>query len=262
MRAQVTAIGAGLALGASLGLIIPEGFELMLEGTHAEGQTLGHGMGGLALTLGLLMFLVLENALATDGVASNAAIPTAVAERDEEGANSMLFSDDARRRRASTTARARRGESAATMMIIHAVADGLVVGTSAMSGRQEVTAVVGVAMIAHKIPASFSLGSYLIALNLPKSRVIRLIVAFASSSPIAALAAFCAIGFLPASFSGAAISFLMLFSGGSVLYTACFHSESPPPPPPPPTPSARRPTPRQLCAAMRLASTRASRVPF
>ena len=67
MRAQVTAIGAGLALGASLGLIIPEGFELMLEGTHDEGQTLGHGMGGLALTLGLLMFLVLENAELPDG---------------------------------------------------------------------------------------------------------------------------------------------------------------------------------------------------
>lgn len=109
------------------------------------------------------------------------------------------------------------------MMVLHAFSDGLVIGTSAASGRHEISAIVAMAMIAHKIPASFGLGSYLLALGWNARMVAKAIALFAAASPFAAFVCYGLQYLVPNSSSSVFISVLMLFSGGSVLYTACFH---------------------------------------
>ncbi len=55
---KVTAVGAGLCIGASLALMLPESFHLLFEAHEKYG--FNPGVGGLFLTLGVISFLLLE----------------------------------------------------------------------------------------------------------------------------------------------------------------------------------------------------------
>jgi zinc transporter ZupT len=64
------------------------------------------------------------------------------------------------------------------------------VGTTGMSGKEELKLVVAIAMMLHKLPATFGLVSFLIACRWPLPRVRRALLVFAASAPLMALATY------------------------------------------------------------------------
>ena len=100
--------------------------------------------------------------------------------------------DKKRHRRSSPQAR---GLLTLAMMVGHAVTDGLVIGSAAATGQQELSLVVAFAMIAHKVPASFSLSMFLFSIKWPTASVLKSMLVFSLSSPLAAVG-FYAIKFL------------------------------------------------------------------
>mmetsp|Transcript_14994 Transcript_14994/g.29010 ORF Transcript_14994/g.29010 Transcript_14994/m.29010 type:complete len:351 (+) Transcript_14994:98-1150(+) len=274
---KVTAVGAGLCIGAALGLMTPESFSLVFE-AH-EKYDMNPGTGGFFLTFGVLLFMVLEGSLSPDTShhicamqhdhnsppTSESGINGVVVERDRDRKNSRDGGTDvtvASAYRSSVSARmdtsllptsalARENESNRLLgskgqmscpnsklsnlsrewkgwstllfMVIHAISDGLVVGSVAATGQQKISIVVAAAMIAHKIPASFALSSYFVSLNWPLGKIVRSVGIFSASSPLAAIVFFSMKYLISETTFEKGISLVMIFSAGSVLYVGFFH---------------------------------------
>ena len=112
--------------------------------------------------------------------------------------------------------------SATFMMVCHAIADGLVLGAAATSDRPTISAVVALAMIAHKIPASFALGSYLVSMRISLYKVGVYMTTFAAASPLGAIFCYIIQFIVPKGSAEVGLCVVMLLSGGSVLYVG-FH---------------------------------------
>eukprot|EP00887_Chlorella_sp_A99_P005296 scaffold1.g5296.t1 len=114
-------------------------------------------------------------------------------------------------------------ESAVLGLIIHCVADGLAMGVAALSGNARLSALIGVAMVLHKVPMGFGLGTYLLSCKWAWRRAQRVLVAFAATAPAATLVTYLLLGALPFFASPLAVSLALLFSGGTFLYAATMH---------------------------------------
>mmetsp|Transcript_9443 Transcript_9443/g.28714 ORF Transcript_9443/g.28714 Transcript_9443/m.28714 type:complete len:331 (-) Transcript_9443:146-1138(-) len=236
---HVTAFGAGLCIGASLSLMIPEGFHLLIEAHEKYGMN--PGLGGFFLTLGTILFFVVEalqentNACNAHGSHDFVGVEEGIPSSDEPlvgrgrsissgggtHASAVDGGDDKKRHRRSSPQA--RGLLTLAMMVGHAVTDGLVIGSAAATGQQELSLVVAFAMIAHKVPASFSLSTFLFSIKWPTAAVLKSMLVFSLSSPLAAVG-FYAIKFLVSeSDFEKMISWVMLFSAGSILYVGFFH---------------------------------------
>lgn len=215
---KVTAVGAGLCIGASLGLMIPEGFSLLQE-AHEKDPSMNEGVGGFFLTLGMVFFVVLETVQETymNPAASVRNVEATYAEIAD------LRSDDEDAEAKRKFKRSYRGWSTLLMMILHAASDGMVIGSVASTGEQDINAVVAFAMIAHKIPASFSLSSFLVALKWPAGAIFRGVLLFSLSSPLAAIVFFSLQYAVSATNFERMMSWIMLFSAGSILYVGFYH---------------------------------------
>eukprot|EP01026_Neomeris_dumetosa_P001562 TRINITY_DN10385_c0_g2_i2.p1 TRINITY_DN10385_c0_g2~~TRINITY_DN10385_c0_g2_i2.p1 ORF type:complete len:230 (-),score=21.67 TRINITY_DN10385_c0_g2_i2:101-727(-) len=108
-------------------------------------------------------------------------------------------------------------------LVVHSVADGLAVGVASLSGNQDLNFAVGVAMVLHRGPVAFGLGSYLCKVNYPYEESQRGLLAFAAASPITAVVTHFGLGYLPFFHSGGGVALCILFSGGSFLFAACMH---------------------------------------
>ena len=58
-------------------------------------------------------------------------------------------------------------------LCVHAAADGLAVGVASVSPSIKLAVAVGMAMVLHKGPVAFGLGSFLVSRKLPTATVIK-----------------------------------------------------------------------------------------
>lgn len=123
-----------------------------------------------------------------------------------------------------------RGGAVLLGLLVHAAADGLAVGSAALSrARPEASLAVAAAMVLHKLPVAAGLSAFLSALGWPHARVKRAALAFAAASPAAAIASFAALSALAPGGGdgdggdGAAVALALLVSGGTVLFAATAH---------------------------------------
>eukprot|EP01024_Parvocaulis_polyphysoides_P007179 TRINITY_DN12154_c1_g4_i1.p2 TRINITY_DN12154_c1_g4~~TRINITY_DN12154_c1_g4_i1.p2 ORF type:complete len:278 (+),score=39.37 TRINITY_DN12154_c1_g4_i1:239-1072(+) len=118
-------------------------------------------------------------------------------------------------------------QQAITGLVIHSMADGLAMGTSALSGNLQLGFMVGLAMILHRGPMAFSLAAYLRQVDYPQSEGLKGIWAFSLACPLTALFIYYILGGLMDNGTDLMgpknIALAMLFSGGSFLYPAFVH---------------------------------------
>jgi len=267
---KITALGAGLCIGASLALMLPESFHLLFEAHEKYG--FNPGVGGLFLTLGVISFLLLEALLYPEGhhhhhdsaglrehggpccYGSNKDERVALSDSQNGGGHllaSHLHLSSTEKDKLSDCCssdnrckdgvlpehalsvqgsgprhqqrRGFKGWSTVAFMVLHACTDGLVLGSVAATGHQEMSLVVSMAMVAHKVPAAFSLCAYLMALRWRPGRALKSMLAFAVATPLAAILFYSIKYAISAAAFEKSISLAMLFSSGSIMYVGFFH---------------------------------------
>ncbi|XP_045558257.1 zinc transporter ZIP9 isoform X1 [Salmo salar] len=221
----VSIFGAGLLCGTALAIILPEGVELLEEswrvsscsvapvaanknasdgGVGGQFQEMGPSSKGLparffigvSLVLGfILMFLV-------DQISSYCSI------------------HDPR------TGTSNRNSITATLgLVIHAAADGVVLGVAVVSSKVTVQLVVFLAVILHKAPAAFGLVTFLLHAGLEKRQIQKHLLVFSAAAPVLSIITY----FILNASGGSAQHRLsatgvgMLFSAGTFLYVATVH---------------------------------------
>ncbi|KAK9838586.1 hypothetical protein WJX84_003387 [Apatococcus fuscideae] len=232
----LSAIGAGLLVGTGLGVILPEGFEAFHSAQEAAGSSaLPEGLLGTTLLAGFLAMLVLDvlhQSVSGDAAHSHdRASPTAhSASNGDLEHERHAFGDPSTSAVASSnpiTALIGRSDEATRALIgliIHSAADGLAVGASSLSTDTQLTSLIALAMVLHKVPAAIGLTSYLRGKAWPLKDALQALLVFSSASPLVALACAAFLTAVPSlSSSPAAIALCLIFSGGTFLYAACLH---------------------------------------
>ena len=233
---RVTAVGAGLLIGAGLGMVVPNGFKLF-QAAQLD-HNLPKGLGGFVLTLGLVTFLGLEHSLPANrhhcAMSAEAEHASESEGRQGDGPISPAVSKDVEiemeqseglrgeqeeysspiAKREGEIFRRTKSQLTLWMMVLHSCADGLVIGSVAATGLEDVTAVVAVAEIAHKIPASFSLGSYLMSMGWSNVGVCLGLLVFSATAPLVALLFFSLKYVISQASFQVAVAIILLFSAG------------------------------------------------
>ncbi len=177
-------IAAGLLLASALGLVLPEGFELVFH-TLENRASLAFSpelLGGLAVLLGFLFMLGLESG----GM-----------EHELPNAQRSLH-------------------PLALGLGIHELTDGLALGASLATGSLTLTLPILAAVLAHRIPVAFGLGTFLWQSQGEIPHPLRTLVWFSLATPLGLLFTFLLLKHL----SHAWIGLWLLFSGGTFLYVA------------------------------------------
>ncbi|CEP00788.1 Zinc/iron permease [Plasmodiophora brassicae] len=206
----VNAAGAGLFMGTAVTIIIPEGARFLLQDGCDDGLPSSFGV---AIALGLVLMLVVDHipfgAASSERPKSDDAEQVAL--RDPATASSHGHSH------APSTSTAFVG------LLVHSAADGIALGAISLSNQSSVEAVVFIALLVHKAPASFTLMAHFAQHNRPRSEMMRCLLLFAASAPLAAIATFILFAGNEHELNHARLGNLMLFSGGTFLYVAAMH---------------------------------------
>ncbi|KAH9841946.1 Zinc/iron permease [Rhodofomes roseus] len=271
--AKLSALGTGLLLGAALGVIIPEGVETLAESSSSSSS--GHAeLPTTAIALSLLggfTFMLLVEQFLSPHSHTSPALPTSpphtrkpsladgpsTVEFDAElelsqleRAEGIAFGSGdggaaARRvhRRSDSVSGDGEGKARAVPLtlglVMHALADGLALGSSALSGTAEggvgageagsvvpsgLSLVVFFALVIHKAPTALALTTSLLSTSLSRTDCKRHIAAFSLSTPLGALASYALLSWFgvgdTAVGAGRVPGVAMLVSGGTFLYVA------------------------------------------
>ncbi|EMD40037.1 hypothetical protein CERSUDRAFT_112260 [Gelatoporia subvermispora B] len=254
--AKLSALGTGLLLGAALGVIIPEGIETLVESNVST--EFPASIVAFSLLMGFTFMLLLEqlhsphshshpspSPIFPNGHESGATRST-VAFTDTEVEFDVELGDLERSEgippatdhvaaKAPTTSDSgskKRAYPLTLGLVIHALADGLALGSSALSRPStepgatesllpsELSIVVFLALLIHKAPTTLALSTSLLSTSLTKVECRRHIAIFAASTPAGALISYLLLSFLGASSEGRWPGIALLISGGTFLYVA------------------------------------------
>lgn len=253
------ALGAGLLIGTSLMVVIPEGVETIYNSRstsiattsqsknwssidsqdekevfhrlskrspndHDHETTLGgeHTAIGLALIIGFaLMFII-------DQVSSlHFETPSSSSEYTELGTvgGGNLDREEDHIEEGQHIHRVGKQPSMTPTvgLIVHAAADGIALGASAT--HPQLSMVVFLAIMLHKAPSSFALTSVLLATGLSRTTIRKHLLLFSLAAPVGALLTFFALYFFSSGTTSTAsleywTGVLLVFSGGTFLYVA------------------------------------------
>ena len=116
-----------------------------------------------------------------------------------------------------------RNGAAVLGLVVHSLADGVVVGAATFAGRSALQAVVLAATVLHKAPAAVGLGAFLLQSGEPFEAVLRRLILFAAASPAAALATCALLSLHAIALHDDALAMCLLVSAGSFLYASMVH---------------------------------------
>eukprot|EP01025_Chloroclados_australasicus_P014727 TRINITY_DN16955_c0_g1_i1.p1 TRINITY_DN16955_c0_g1~~TRINITY_DN16955_c0_g1_i1.p1 ORF type:complete len:378 (-),score=29.72 TRINITY_DN16955_c0_g1_i1:193-1326(-) len=238
-------IGAGFMIGSAISVVLPEGYEALLDNCpklqHGASDDVEsatpllsaelhrsrhlassehehdheHGSGaplrapGLAVLLGVLMMMVFEWSHHRFNKLHHGKEKV-----DEECGH----------RCSSVAEHAHSAPSVLTALLIHAAADGLAVGIANVSPSVRLAVSVGAAMVLHKGPVAFGLVSYLMSQGHSTASIFRDLTVFAMSSPIVAVATYALLWrFTQDAGAHNTVAHCVLFSAGTFIYAACVH---------------------------------------
>ncbi|CAD5232465.1 UNVERIFIED_CONTAM: Zinc transporter ZIP9, partial [Eudyptes robustus] len=229
---MVSVFGAGLLIGTAFVVVIPEGIDVMHKNIEASPESLAQ----------VLAKETNANSAGLDKPTLDKEKPPppdslkATKEEHHEHAESgktigvlillgflfMLVVDQVSK---TSCGGGRKKLSTTIGLCVHALADGVLMGSASSTSNNEVQMVVFIALIIHKGPAAFALTSLLLLEKLERFRIKRHLMIFSLSAPFGA---FLTYFFLAAVKEGAAYSnnlsgMFMLFSAGTFLYVAAAH---------------------------------------
>ncbi|XP_071962312.1 zinc transporter ZIP9-like [Antedon mediterranea] len=217
----ITIVGAGLLVGTSLAVIIPEGIHTMYadlekdtekhhveeaenakeheaaipDHTHSRHEHL-HSTVGISLVLGFVFMLIIDQCAGGHGASP--------------GDGDKI----------------RRDNMTATLgLVVHAAADGIAMGAAASTSRVDVETIVFIAIMLHKAPAAFGLVSFLMHEKVDRSRIRKHLFVFAIAAPFTTIVTYFGLSQTSkeALSSINATGIAMLFSAGTFLYVATVH---------------------------------------
>jgi zinc transporter ZupT len=189
----MTGVAAGVLLGSALLVALPEGFALTLS---ANPNIDSLWMGG-AIIAGFILMLILE----AYGFGHDIHEEHHDHEHDH-GHGHVHHPTNAR--------------SVVLGLSIHALTDGLAIGAAVASGEVSIALAVAVGVVAHKIPAAFSIGIFSMHERNDTKAAWKDLILFSIAAPITIVLAFILLGDVSEQWIGLAI----LFSGGTFLYVA------------------------------------------
>lgn len=211
------ALGAGLLIGTSLIVVIPEGIETIYHSTNdrttvkrSQQGNEHHTVIGLALIIGFALMFLIDQVSSLHMTSPNSdynELNTVGGHHDEE--------------EGTTTSIAVLSMTPTVGLVVHAAADGVALGTSVT--HPQLSMVVFMAIMLHKAPASFASTSVLLASGFSHTSIRKHLFIFASAAPLSALLTYVVLLFSTAA-SSAALEYwtgaLLVFSGGTFLYVA------------------------------------------
>ncbi|KAK7690245.1 hypothetical protein QCA50_006900 [Cerrena zonata] len=255
--AKLATFGTGLLLGTALGIIIPEGIEAVVDATD---KTLGFPKRAIAspLLFGFKFMLIFERILhartsRTQSHETHSPLPTddpsaeppRSARRLSAGGNGHVEFDvelgeleaaegmgaqEERERRhtpyepQSDSDGKKKAYPVTLGLIVHALADGLALGSSAFSTTSASTSglsfLIFAALVVHKAPVALALSTSLLSTSLSRSDCRKHLAAFSLSTPLGALVSFAILKFLDFGLHDTWPGIALLFSGGTFLYVA------------------------------------------
>lgn len=195
---DVTAVASGLLLASALLVVVPEGFHLAGEtATPGESFAFDPIILGATILAGFAAMMLLE------GLGVGHAV------HEEHHDHVKGHGHGHVHHPTSVTV-------LAVGLSVHAMADGLAIGSAAAAGEAAFSALVALAVILHRVPAAFSLG--LFALHEARSDLgaILAVVAFSLATPIMVVVAFLLLDEADESITALAL----LFSAGTFVYVA------------------------------------------
>ncbi|QNP98317.1 YALIA101S06e08504g1_1 [Yarrowia lipolytica] len=233
----ISALGMGILLGTSLIVIIPEGVETLYNETGEDNGS-GAPAVGISLLLGFLIMYLIDNipliSQIWKGKGNFQRVDVELGEVDTGDAETIV--DDSRASTANSTSQSTAnsaGQASArattTGLVIHALADGVAVGSSVSAGNSKLELIIFVAIMIHKAPAAFGLSAVLLRCGLTNGQVKLHLGAFAASTPVGSILTWALIKVIAGDSSGGSTgsgsihwwtAVLLLFSGGTFLYVA------------------------------------------
>ena len=188
----MTGLAAGILLASALLIAIPEGFELS-SGSSYSGESL---FLGAAILCGFLFMLILEGFGFGHDV------------HEEHHDHSHDHDHDHIHHVA--------GSSLVFGLSVHALTDGLAIGAGISSQSTILTLTLTMAVIAHKIPAAFSLGVFSLHERGDRKAALKDLVLFSLATPLTIMLSVLFMGELESHLLALAV----LFAAGTFLYVA------------------------------------------
>ncbi len=190
---MMTGLAAGVLLASALLVAIPEGFATT---TSTDADIGALSMGG-AILAGFILMLMLE------------ALGFGHDIHEEHHGHEGEHGHDHVHHPSNPT-------SVVFGLSVHALTDGLAMGAALATGELSIAIAVTMGVIAHKIPAAFSLGVFSMHERGDTNKSWKDLILFSLATPVMIILAFYAFGGVSASSIGLA----MLFAGGTFLYVA------------------------------------------
>ncbi|XP_006462517.1 hypothetical protein AGABI2DRAFT_193646 [Agaricus bisporus var. bisporus H97] len=229
------ALATGLLLGTALGVIIPEGIEVLVE-SFEDSEALTFHIA-IDLILGFLLMMIVEHIVSGgDHQHSHHGAGTQLEFEAELGEleNSLNGHHDRGRResdisKGSTTliSAKQRAIPFTFGLILHGIADGCALGVSAIettSSESEsissLSVIVFLALLFHKAPTSVAFSIALLNTSLPRHECRKYLAIFAASTPLGAIATYFLLSFLGFADNTQLAGSGLLVSGGTFLYVA------------------------------------------
>ncbi|CCM05440.1 uncharacterized protein FIBRA_07659 [Fibroporia radiculosa] len=244
--ARLSVFGTGLLLGAALGIIIPEGIETLAAASLPS--ELPTSAVALSLLTGFTFMLVVEQLHSTHAhdtrvsqlPSSPSHVPKSSAVEFEVELGELESTEGIESQAARTTATTQpRDISGKTRaypltlgLVMHALADGLALGSSALSDTSSgsvasdsaapsnLSLVVFFALAIHKAPTALALTTSLLSTSLSRKECKKHIAAFSVATPTGTLASYAFLSYLGGSGESRWAAVALLFSGGTFLYVA------------------------------------------
>ncbi|KAG5359189.1 Zinc transporter ZIP9 [Yarrowia sp. C11] len=232
----ISALGMGILLGTSLMVIIPEGVETLYSMSSGEEENKSQAPAvGISLLVGFLIMYLIDNIPLISQLwkgkgSSFQRVDVELGDVDSAGDTETIVEES---RATSSSAAKAAGEASArattTGLVIHALADGVAVGSSVAAGNSKLELIIFVAIMIHKAPAAFGLAAVLLRCGLSNSQVKLHLGAFAASTPVGSILTWALIKVIAGDASGDTAgsnsmhwwtAVLLLFSGGTFLYVA------------------------------------------
>ena len=238
---KLNTFSAGLLIGTSLGVVLPEGFE-SLPSNYEDHQV------GLIVVLGYILMLIIDTLITPHNHNSSdeeedenigsqhSSPPTGNANSNNSAISHHQSTQIPTRMRSYTPLRPNtdmtllkestsRAISKTIGLSIHSLCDGIALGSASYSqSSSSLSFIVFLAIAIHKAPASFGLATSLLSLSPSiKPSFLRLcIFLFAISAPFSAIVTYGILNFLNIENNDDSLipSYSLLFSGGSFLFVA------------------------------------------
>ncbi|MGH1488810.1 MAG: ZIP family metal transporter [Acidimicrobiales bacterium] len=199
---DVTGLASGLLLASALLVVIPEGFHIAAESevhdhSHEDVFAFSPIVLGATLLVGFLAMLLLEGL----------GVGHAVHEEHHDHAAGHGH------------AHVHHPTSITVLgvgLTVHAMADGLAIGSAAVTGELAFSLLVAFAVVLHRVPAAFSLGLFALHETENKLRPVLAILMFSVATPIMIVVSYLVLGEAQQSITALAL----LFSAGTFVYVA------------------------------------------